>query len=823
MMPLDGDVLSMFYRKDVLEEFDLKVPRTWVEYNDVASTTHGKLFKNKTLVGSCVGRTKTCAGAYWANLVLSSMTQQMGMSSGSLFDTSNMKPLLGEAFVQTLEWLETQARFGPSDELDECVGINEKDMNEGSCVLTYNWGNSFTVHMNEGSVFQKGEAQMGVAMTPGSTRILDRQTMKLIPCDEELCKDGGTYYPDIGWVNRSPYLAFGGWACAVNNFTTPEKKAIAMEFCAYASSRSQSNKLIVQNASIARPGPDPFRKSHFVNSLWRENGYDDMSVIEYFDVVSKALASKNAVVDIRFPISADIYQVLDEEVYTYLNETLMNNNSDSERTTVRKATSQRLTKKFNTMIQDYNLKATTKSLLLEQYKKLRNVPFVEMNYLGNSIRYYGYAICIFTMLSAVGLAIWTYHNRSTRVIKASQPLFLILICAGIFIFASSIFPLTVDDEVFSKESCDKSCMAMPWLICMGWSILFSALYAKQRRINLVVSNAIAFRSVTISEKDVMGIFLVSVTGNLILMTLWTILDPFEWKRNSISPTENVGFCSVAVREAVSWKVIVTLIGVLNGGLLISANVEAYKARHFDTEYGESVYIGLIMLSFLQVLLVGIPLFFIVHENSIARFFLLSSMIVIMSMSVLCLIFFPKYMRLREVLNSNRGRESTPRARVIGLHKNKNGGLKSNVIKKAENAIQGRMLYEEAWKKRIVDLRHFLKEGGIDAEFYLRKAKILNFENNIVPIESNSTNSSLAGRISQHATFVADSMARNSVADPLFRRSGMTPHLRTSHCGVEAAEVKVEVKSAVKSQSTPPSEEMKTIKSEDDEEMGKDDP
>jgi len=135
MFPLDGDVLSMFYRQDVLQQLGLQVPRTWDEYNAVADATHGKKFRNKTLTGSCIGRMKGCAGAYWENLVLGSMAQQSGMSSGSLFDTSDMTPLLGEAFVRPLEWMEIQARFGATGELDECIDtMNQNKMNDGSCV-----------------------------------------------------------------------------------------------------------------------------------------------------------------------------------------------------------------------------------------------------------------------------------------------------------------------------------------------------------------------------------------------------------------------------------------------------------------------------------------------------------------------------------------------------------------------------------------------------------------------------------------------------------------------------------------------------------------
>jgi multiple sugar transport system substrate-binding protein len=209
MFPLDGDVLSLFYRKDVLEEFGLKVPRTWEEYNDVAAATHGKLFKNTTLTGSCIGRQIGCAGSYWANLVLSSMTQNKGTWEGHLFDTADMTPLLGEAFLKTLELLEFQAMYGPSNEFEGCVDINEGGIVNGTCVLSYSWG-TFKIGSSQESVYHGGDATMGVAATPGSVQVLDRTTKKLVPCDKHICPFA-EYYDDIGWVNRAPYLAFGGW------------------------------------------------------------------------------------------------------------------------------------------------------------------------------------------------------------------------------------------------------------------------------------------------------------------------------------------------------------------------------------------------------------------------------------------------------------------------------------------------------------------------------------------------------------------------------------------------------------------------------------
>ena len=115
MIPLDGDVHSLFYRIDILKEFDLPVPRTWDEYVEVAKATHGKTYKNTTLNGSCIGRTVNSVGQYYANLVLAPITQTLGTRTGFLFDSENMTPLTGEALAEAIRQLELQAKYGTDD------------------------------------------------------------------------------------------------------------------------------------------------------------------------------------------------------------------------------------------------------------------------------------------------------------------------------------------------------------------------------------------------------------------------------------------------------------------------------------------------------------------------------------------------------------------------------------------------------------------------------------------------------------------------------------------------------------------------------------
>lgn len=115
MLPLDGDVHSMFYRRDILEHFNLQVPRTWDEYVAVAKATHGQMYNGTKLVGSCIGRVDRCVGGYYANLVLAPYTQSQGLKAGHLFDPQDMSPLAGEALAEAMRQLEEQAKYGSDD------------------------------------------------------------------------------------------------------------------------------------------------------------------------------------------------------------------------------------------------------------------------------------------------------------------------------------------------------------------------------------------------------------------------------------------------------------------------------------------------------------------------------------------------------------------------------------------------------------------------------------------------------------------------------------------------------------------------------------
>jgi hypothetical protein len=69
------------------------------------------------------------------------------------------------------------------------------------------------------------------------------------------------------------------------------------------------------------------------------------------------------------------------------------------------------------------------------------------NPLSPSIRGISLTLCGTSISIGIALILWTYINSHTRVVRASQPFFLYLLCVGSIVIASSIFTHTIDPSV----------------------------------------------------------------------------------------------------------------------------------------------------------------------------------------------------------------------------------------------------------------------------------------------------------------------------------------------------------------------------------------
>jgi multiple sugar transport system substrate-binding protein len=474
LIPLDGDTLTLYYRKDVLKALNLTVPRTWNEYNAVAKAVHNKTFDGKKISGSCITKKYKGQSHYFAHLILSTITQTNGTSTGSLFDSSNMAPLTGEAIVEMLRIQEEQSKYGTHNEFDESVfPVNNNKMIEGECALTIFWG---------GIMRSSHSEKLGIAPTPGSEFVLNRANGKLERCNIHNCPYA-EYIEDIGlFVNYAPYAANGGWGGAVSNNTSDDKKKILVEFFLWASSGEQSEKYVIPNATTpveGITGQDPWRKSHLDLDKWVAKGFNRELSNQFVDTVYSNFISENIVTEIIFPHASKIIDILDKEVSTYLVKAHKGLIPEGTSYDERMELAQAITDKWNNIITKYDKRLDTVAPILEIYQRSRGVftPHIDKNQLKNT-RIVGYILMSIILVSSTGALIWVVINRNLPVVMASQPPFLIIICVGTFIMGTSILPLGIDESIASEKGCSIACMSVPWLIAIGFSVCFAALFSK---------------------------------------------------------------------------------------------------------------------------------------------------------------------------------------------------------------------------------------------------------------------------------------------------------------------------------------------------------
>ena len=301
-IPLDGDFHMVYYRTDLLEKEGLAPPETWDDYLSIAKTFQGKDLNGdgKADYGSCISK-KRNAQAYWAVIsIAGAFLQSQGTSQGAFFDTRNMNPLVNnEAFEAALDVYVESTKFGPADELNLDVGDTRGLFTTGRCALSIDWGDIGTLAIDPDT--SKVQDLVGAVILPGSRRVLDRETGKLVDCDATTCPHA------VNGVNHAPFAAFGGWSGAINAASDQRVKDAAYDFISYMSQPAQANV----DVTIGITGFNPYRTSQFESlDLWIKAGMSESAAKNYLGAIAASLNSPNMILDLRIPQNQRYQQVI---------------------------------------------------------------------------------------------------------------------------------------------------------------------------------------------------------------------------------------------------------------------------------------------------------------------------------------------------------------------------------------------------------------------------------------------------------------------------------------------------------------------------------
>lgn len=111
----------------------------------------------------------------------------------------------------------------------------------------------------------------------------------------------------------------------------------------------------------------------------------------------------------------------------------------------------------------------------------------EQNYLSPEVRAFGLSILGLDWSLCLGNCPWVYCFRKHRVLAVSQPVFLYQLSLGVATFVAPIFTLSWDESFgWSEQQLSAGCTSSPWLIALGHTTVYMALFTKLWRINKVL-------------------------------------------------------------------------------------------------------------------------------------------------------------------------------------------------------------------------------------------------------------------------------------------------------------------------------------------------
>ncbi|XP_006812319.1 gamma-aminobutyric acid type B receptor subunit 2-like [Saccoglossus kowalevskii] len=211
----------------------------------------------------------------------------------------------------------------------------------------------------------------------------------------------------------------------------------------------------------------------------------------------------------------------------------------------------------------------------------------------NALFYSMCGLAIICLIFATCLAVFNVMNRDKKAIRMSSPKINGIIIIGAVLAYISIVVFGLDCHVFSSTFCIVVCQLRVWLICLGFTIGFGAMFSKTWRIHKIFTNK-KVKSIKIQDAHLLGIVLVLISVDVIILVLWTSVDPLRHEerelpsrviqlRNNISPGDTITSSEVGTRPNNVEGTTSTYVVKHSSGSCLKAEEEVKKLRELYRE------------------------------------------------------------------------------------------------------------------------------------------------------------------------------------------------------------------------------------------------
>ncbi|PNH11821.1 hypothetical protein TSOC_001320 [Tetrabaena socialis] len=337
-MPIDSDLFLMYWRRDVMEQWQQPMPATWTELAQLAAAWNARVLEAgggdasaaaganssspdgsggggggnanasslpQPRYGLCLNDARLCMHQPMLSVILASITQRGGPRTGWFVDLEAADPLTavqlvnGSAMAAALEAYRALLAQSPTGlACQQTLGM----FAEGACLFTINFGRQFKA-LQAAPV----RGSVGISLPPGSALVLNRDTGALLPATPERCRQPARAGNGSSWACLAPMLVYGGTYGVISRFNDPSYQALAYRFLAYLTSSVAQWDGIFDASTDQEPvrssmlGQRAVQMLSSVSGLWGYTNFDAADAAAYIAALQAGFASPNQAMEVNGP------------------------------------------------------------------------------------------------------------------------------------------------------------------------------------------------------------------------------------------------------------------------------------------------------------------------------------------------------------------------------------------------------------------------------------------------------------------------------------------------------------------------------------------
>ncbi|GFG38778.1 hypothetical protein Cfor_08233 [Coptotermes formosanus] len=385
-------------------------------------------------------------------------------------------------------------------------------------------------------------------------------------------------------------------------------------------------------------------------------------------------------------------------------------------------------------------------------------------------------ICMWTIscigiMAAIALIVFNIWYRHRRVIQSSHPVCNTIMLLGVCTCLWSVFLLGLDGQFVSPHVYPVICQARAWLLCIGFTLAYGAMFSKVWRVHRLTTKAKS----EVKKVEPWKLYLM-VTGfllvDLVLLLTWQLQDPLQ-RRIEVFPLEDPVSTDDDIKirpelehcESENNNVWLGVMYGYKGLVLVFGLFLAYETRSIKVkQINDSRYVGMSIYNVVVLCLITAPVTMVIASQQDASFAFVALAVIFCCFLSMALIFVPKVI---EVIRHPQDKVESKYNPDVGMTKEDEERYQKLV---AENDELQKLISAKEEKIRLLKIRlqeHDALRGGVTDG---------RLPPGTTPQQDSTANTGLTAN--KDTLIVADFITGEGTSDSAFG-GGMSVHTRSS--------------------------------------------